>query len=514
MLERGNPRLRTGAVRTADDPDFLEEGMYPAELQMPQILLEPASSSSSLTGDCRGDGAKAENGGEGVSAPQASPEKICKADAEGGKVREKSRNTDSDGMSLSNLSSCTGSAGRRRRVLDYDDDDAEEKEEAFPRSSIVSVTKKRGLVILDDDEDDVVRPGAPSGSSADSQVLQPSVGCGTRSTSASSASSSPATSPAGEDRRDGPKQEEGGGASEPSAEKPPGSASSGGGECMEGRGNEEQGLLLSGSHGPRKATSSEDDAYEGLSTACCTTGSPSSTREGGQWARCGSGDSGDCGGTSGPGTGDSVCAIKKERLAGGASSKAGQETKYGAAGEAPSVHLPKTEGKQEECGEASIPEEKGEKEGAAEKKEFVIDRSQPRLQRLLVFSQFQLVLDELETYCQFRGWKYLRYEMIMDWFAMVESAGLVTGISFRSRSKDCRHSRQPALVIRLLLLEAMRCLFTDLYLGACCTAVDGRSESPLGFLTPRFTDSRQYSRSWLQAYVPALQSSSCYFSCH
>lgn len=32
----------------------------------------------------------------------------------------------------------------------------------------------------------------------------------------------------------------------------------------------------------------------------------------------------------------------------------------------------------------------------------------PRIQRLLVFTQFQLVLDELEAYCKYRGWKYLR----------------------------------------------------------------------------------------------------------
>ncbi|OXB72397.1 UNVERIFIED_CONTAM: hypothetical protein H355_012869 [Colinus virginianus] len=45
-----------------------------------------------------------------------------------------------------------------------------------------------------------------------------------------------------------------------------------------------------------------------------------------------------------------------------------------------------------------------------QKGKFEIDRSQPRLQRLLVFTQFQLVLDELESYCHFRGWKYLRLD--------------------------------------------------------------------------------------------------------
>lgn len=32
----------------------------------------------------------------------------------------------------------------------------------------------------------------------------------------------------------------------------------------------------------------------------------------------------------------------------------------------------------------------------------------PRVQRLLIFTQFQLVLDELEAYCKYRGWRYLR----------------------------------------------------------------------------------------------------------
>ncbi|XP_026192817.1 uncharacterized protein LOC34618788, partial [Cyclospora cayetanensis] len=34
----------------------------------------------------------------------------------------------------------------------------------------------------------------------------------------------------------------------------------------------------------------------------------------------------------------------------------------------------------------------------------------PRIQRLLIFTQFQLVLDELEAYCKFRGWRYLRLD--------------------------------------------------------------------------------------------------------
>lgn len=34
--------------------------------------------------------------------------------------------------------------------------------------------------------------------------------------------------------------------------------------------------------------------------------------------------------------------------------------------------------------------------------------STPRVQRLLIFTQFQLVLDELEAYCKYRGWRYLR----------------------------------------------------------------------------------------------------------
>ncbi|CDJ64213.1 SNF2 family N-terminal domain containing protein, putative [Eimeria necatrix] len=36
--------------------------------------------------------------------------------------------------------------------------------------------------------------------------------------------------------------------------------------------------------------------------------------------------------------------------------------------------------------------------------------STPRVQRLLIFTQFQLVLDELEAYCKYRGWRYLRLD--------------------------------------------------------------------------------------------------------
>lgn len=36
------------------------------------------------------------------------------------------------------------------------------------------------------------------------------------------------------------------------------------------------------------------------------------------------------------------------------------------------------------------------------------DPNAPRIQRLLIFTQFQLVLDELEAYCKYRGWRYLR----------------------------------------------------------------------------------------------------------
>ncbi|KAL8452344.1 hypothetical protein Emag_002463 [Eimeria magna] len=46
-------------------------------------------------------------------------------------------------------------------------------------------------------------------------------------------------------------------------------------------------------------------------------------------------------------------------------------------------------------------------QGAKAKEEETLT---PRIQRLLIFTQFQLVLDELEAYCKYRGWRYLRLD--------------------------------------------------------------------------------------------------------
>lgn len=48
------------------------------------------------------------------------------------------------------------------------------------------------------------------------------------------------------------------------------------------------------------------------------------------------------------------------------------------------------------------------KNGGGEKAAKTDAANTPRVQRLLIFTQFQLVLDELEAYCKYRGWRYLR----------------------------------------------------------------------------------------------------------
>ncbi|KAL8272339.1 hypothetical protein Esti_003750 [Eimeria stiedai] len=60
-----------------------------------------------------------------------------------------------------------------------------------------------------------------------------------------------------------------------------------------------------------------------------------------------------------------------------------------------------------EAKEGTAVKAEGQQQGAKAKEEETVV---PRIQRLLIFTQFQLVLDELEAYCKYRGWRYLRLD--------------------------------------------------------------------------------------------------------
>ncbi|CBZ54659.1 putative SNF2 family N-terminal domain containing protein [Neospora caninum Liverpool] len=377
LLRAGHPRL--AGVPAVEDPDFLEEGMYPAELQLPQPIESSASSLRGVDGVGLLGGRRA-SVDEDVAMDEPGEGKAPSSSEEVGTEGKRCAPQLSKSGFLSSRGPGDGSASKRK---ESDEDEDQEEGDVVKSRDAARSKKKRGLVILDDEEDDM---GTASTFSSSSPAPLPS----------SLTSSTAATSPAAEDASSGARRNS---SSEHSDElRPPQTpAERSSAPLVKNEDLGPNGLQAS----PRGLCASPGNRDEALSTAYCTS-TPSSTKDNGRRS-----------GRSSDGA-QPVCPLKKEggEQNGGAKKEVAKEEKEealmaaGAKEAKPEETEPKGEGAETD-GKGGTGDEAA---NGNDKQEFVIDRTQPKAQRLLVFTQFQLVLDELEAYCHYRGWKYLRLD--------------------------------------------------------------------------------------------------------
>ncbi|KFH16279.1 SWI2/SNF2-containing PHD finger protein [Toxoplasma gondii MAS] len=362
LLRAGHPRL--AGVPTVEDPDFLEEGMYPAEFQLPQ----PVESSVRGADGLGLLGRRRASGDEGVDMENGRGRGKVSSSSEGADMAEGKH-----GASQSSRGPHDGTG--KRKVIDDEDD--QDEGDAVKSRDAARTKKKRGLVILDEDDD----MGTVTAVSSSSPVPIAS----------SMTSSTAATSPAAEDASSGARRSSSSEHSDELRPPPtPGEGASTAASVVKSEDAVPNGLQAS----PRGLCASPRAGDEALSTTCCTS-TPSSTKDNGRRS-----------GRSSDGT-QPAYPVKKEEgeQVGGAKAEVSKEETEETKVEVKVETQERTEGAEQQ--------RNGKGEAVAfgnEKQEFVIDRSQPKAQRLLVFTQFQLVLDELEAYCHYRGWKYLRLD--------------------------------------------------------------------------------------------------------